>query len=319
MASEADNKRPWVIRLLRVLVSLRIARQLSDDEYMLLTVVGEWQDRRVNNLGVNISLRQLCLRMCISFSSPRRIINATKSLAERGLMTCTKPELGSQMANLYWINLAALVALNDQHKTELDESAEPSVMATDDQATICHGDRGGSVTATEGYCHGDRPFTPDVFTPDIITPDIPLNPPKGGETETDDEVFSLKGNKPKAARAAKSDHASVTAQSEAIYQAYPLKAGKQNALRAIGKALKVVPFERLLERVTAYSSAVAKWPAPDRQFVPYPASWMNAGSWEDDPATWERHSTGRNTTLAGNAGQVYDQEARAKDPHYGKL
>ena len=44
----------------------------------------------------------------------------------------------------------------------------------------------------------------------------------------------------------------------------------------------------LLDRVTAYAAAVATWPEADRQFIPHPATWFNRGSYDDDPATWQR-------------------------------
>lgn len=78
---------------------------------------------------------------------------------------------------------------------------------------------------------------------------------------------------------------------EMIYQAYPRKVGKAEATRAIAKAIKsgAATPERLLERVQAYAKAVALWPAGDEQFIPYPASWFNAGRYDDDPNTWQRN------------------------------
>jgi hypothetical protein len=77
-------------------------------------------------------------------------------------------------------------------------------------------------------------------------------------------------------------------QVESVYSEYPRKVGKSDALKAITMALKKKPFLELLDRTKAYSIAVEKWPEQDRQFVPHPATWFNRGSYDDDPATWER-------------------------------
>ena len=68
-----------------------------------------------------------------------------------------------------------------------------------------------------------------------------------------------------------------------IYSAYPRKAGRARAIRAIQSAVNhngVDPVH-LLERVKAYSRmVVAK--VEDKRFVPHPASWINGWRWEDD-------------------------------------
>ena len=78
---------------------------------------------------------------------------------------------------------------------------------------------------------------------------------------------------------------------EAIYQAYPLKSARIEAIKSIEKAIKVVEPALLLEKVQAYAQAIAIWPKEERdQFVPMCSTWMNKGRWTDDPATWaSRH------------------------------
>lgn len=74
---------------------------------------------------------------------------------------------------------------------------------------------------------------------------------------------------------------------EKIYLAYPRQVGKQDALKAIRKVLatgKISPDD-LLARVQAY----AKSPAGNRGvYTPYPASWLNAGHYDDDQKEWQR-------------------------------
>jgi hypothetical protein len=75
---------------------------------------------------------------------------------------------------------------------------------------------------------------------------------------------------------------------EKIYQAYPRKTAHLAGIKAIQAALKTVPGDRLMERTQAFATAVSKWSASDREYIPHPATWFNRGSYDDDPATWER-------------------------------
>ena len=83
-------------------------------------------------------------------------------------------------------------------------------------------------------------------------------------------------------------------QIESIYNAYPRKVGKKDALKAIAKAIKQLDDDGrdgqvfLLDRVMAYAKATS---GGDKQFIPHPATWFNRGSYDDDPSEWdkERH------------------------------
>lgn len=76
-----------------------------------------------------------------------------------------------------------------------------------------------------------------------------------------------------------------TALVEEIYQAYPRKEGREDALRAIRKRIKEGKDPQfLLERVKTYAAAIA-W--KERDFIPHPATWFNNGRYDDDPANWK--------------------------------
>ena len=66
------------------------------------------------------------------------------------------------------------------------------------------------------------------------------------------------------------------------WAAYPRKTSKQAARRAYATALKngATPA-RLLEGLTAALPGLSEREA---RFVPYPATWLNGGAWEDEPA-----------------------------------
>lgn len=67
---------------------------------------------------------------------------------------------------------------------------------------------------------------------------------------------------------------------ESFYLVYPRKVGKQAALKAFIKAAKKSGPESIVEGVKRFANDPN---LPDKQFIPYPASWLNAGRWEDEP------------------------------------
>jgi hypothetical protein len=89
-----------------------------------------------------------------------------------------------------------------------------------------------------------------------------------------------------------------------IYNRYPRKVAKAQALNAIGKAIALVAkagatdthpdfagdeqaaAQWLGSRVDLYAQS-AQARQPDKSKVPYPASWFNAGRYDDDTTQWE--------------------------------
>lgn len=79
----------------------------------------------------------------------------------------------------------------------------------------------------------------------------------------------------------------------AVYDAYPRKVGRAKALLAIERAIRGgVDPDHLLERVRAFAESPA---GRAGKFTPHPATWFNAGRWDDDPAEWQ-HAPGDNGT-----------------------
>jgi hypothetical protein len=64
---------------------------------------------------------------------------------------------------------------------------------------------------------------------------------------------------------------------EKFWTLYPKKMAKADALKAWKKATKKKTADELIELVKAYS--VSK--LPDQQYIPYPASWLNKGLYDD--------------------------------------
>lgn len=91
------------------------------------------------------------------------------------------------------------------------------------------------------------------------------------------------------------------AQIEQLYGLYPRKRDKLDAKKAIRKAVGVVmdgdsdhpamplddALDYLVQRVTLYAGCVQGC-----DFIPYPASWFNAGSFWDDEQDWSKQPSG---------------------------
>jgi uncharacterized protein YdaU (DUF1376 family) len=108
------------------------------------------------------------------------------------------------------------------------------------------------------------------------------------------------------------------AQMERLYSLYPRKLDKLDAKKAIRKAVGVViagdadhpamplheALDYLAQRVTLYAQCVQGY---DRDYIPYPASWFNAGSFWDDEREWSNKQKGKtNGNGAHIAGSVMD-------------
>ena len=70
---------------------------------------------------------------------------------------------------------------------------------------------------------------------------------------------------------------------EEIYNAYPKRVGKANAIKSISKALEKVDAKKLLEVVKIYAKSREN---QDMQYTKHPATWFNQQCWEDDQSTW---------------------------------
>ncbi len=80
--------------------------------------------------------------------------------------------------------------------------------------------------------------------------------------------------------------------SEAIYQAYPRKIAKPEALRAIAKATRKIPADELLRLTKEYATVVAR-SGVEHRYIPHPTTWFNQERWNDGPQEWAAPADGR--------------------------
>ena len=65
-----------------------------------------------------------------------------------------------------------------------------------------------------------------------------------------------------------------------FWKTYPRKSARDEAMRAFRKALKRASFDSILAGTIRLVNDPNK---PEKQFIPYPATWLNRGGWEDEP------------------------------------
>jgi hypothetical protein len=68
-----------------------------------------------------------------------------------------------------------------------------------------------------------------------------------------------------------------------FWENYPRRIAKKDALKALDRIRKdgKLPFEVLLSATKQFARSMV---GRDMKFVPYPATWLNRGSWDDDPS-----------------------------------
>lgn len=95
---------------------------------------------------------------------------------------------------------------------------------------------------------------------------------------------------------------------DAFWLAYPRKVSKDAARRAWGKATRRTPAAVILAAVASYPFDLSR-----PQFIPHPATWLNGGRWDDDPAAVAPGNGTRNVTGNGYGPAGY-QPYRNPDP-----
>ncbi|HET7216355.1 MAG TPA: hypothetical protein VFL79_22395, partial [Terriglobia bacterium] len=103
----------------------------------------------------------------------------------------------------------------------------------------------------------------------------------------------------------------LTKLAEEIYHEYPRKVARQDALKAIKRALCTIATDSsrdphfagdhekaaswLKRRVLLYANS-PQGCRPDKTFIPHPATWFNGGRYDDDEQNWQYLSGGGDTS-----------------------
>jgi hypothetical protein len=94
-----------------------------------------------------------------------------------------------------------------------------------------------------------------------------------------------------------------------FYDLYPKKQGKQSAIKAFEKALKQTTHENILAGLRNYKAQIAS-KNTEMQYIKQPATWLNAGCWEDDygSTTTTTSSTNAYDALLARIKSVMDHD-----------
>lgn len=99
-----------------------------------------------------------------------------------------------------------------------------------------------------------------------------------------------------------------------IYEAYPKKAERPEALKEIATALKIIAAPELLAAVKEYATAVNAWPDDEKHFAPSCGRWMKRQRWLDDRSTWLKKQSGKPAPkLNGFTADYYEKGRMVKD------
>lgn len=69
---------------------------------------------------------------------------------------------------------------------------------------------------------------------------------------------------------------------DVFWKAYPRKQGKQAALKAWRKLEPGPDLQASILDALEAHKASSQWQKDDGQYIPYPATWLNGGRWEDE-------------------------------------
>ncbi len=140
-----------------------------------------------------------------------------------------------------------------------------------------------------------RPPPPRVATP-TPSPDTSKGTPLSLSIEeketspTGSELFDVEQTKKISKKHPRSDQLAEDPQVQAIYKAYPRHKQPVPARRAIAKAIKKIGYEKLIAATLKYAD-YCKRAAIKEEFIPYPATWYNAESWDDKDLTHDAQRT----------------------------
>jgi hypothetical protein len=122
---------------------------------------------------------------------------------------------------------------------------------------------------------------------------VALPYPKGSLTPDEDEVLSILINKDKSIKKGEYEGETETGGEggvlddvsfKAFWMDYPRKQGKGSAEKAWKKIKSPVSTLELIMAALSWQKVSDQWTKDNGQYIPLPASYLNARKWEDEPA-----------------------------------
>lgn len=238
---------------------------------------------------------------------------ARRAAIESGWLHYDSPPTGSRKPGTYWTLIPARYEGLDDSPIGEEASPLPSPTNGDalDEASPTNGDGGGDGRGYgRGYGRGDgggeRPSLPLNPSPSPKPPatkqlSFALIQREGEKCEKEKkEKKRTKRKERKEKPKPKPKRSKVSALYSdhflAWWEHYPRKVAKKKAATAYQHAVKAIKQEHTCSADEAYQrllTAVQAFQASDngegdRQFVPYPTTFLNQGRYDDDPSVWKR-------------------------------
>lgn len=205
--------------------------------------------------------------------SRRSVVRATLELEEAGILLVHRrvDDIRGNTSNLYEINYPLLAKL----------AAECQPVT----GGVCQGDTTPVPQSHKGVCHG---VTQSAHSDPPIDPPIKNPPtPQGGGRAS---------GKPKGEPAGFADW----------YAAYPRHEARADAAKAYRQVTAAGADPGvLLDAASAFAASPA---GQAGKFCPLPASWLRAGRWDDDRASWQRNGQAVNLNGAAPPGSLRAQQ-----------
>lgn len=121
-------------------------------------------------------------------------------------------------------------------------------------------------------------------------------------------------------RETRNDAAWIPGKFSEFWAQYPRKVAKSDAVKAFSKIIKAQPdadkFMAVAMASLAYWKTQDQWTKDNGKFIPYPASWLNAGHWNDCAEDMDQNP-GQATFLQGSEESDEDLFKRMRGETYG--
>lgn len=251
---------------IRLMASIWATRALDLDGVETAVLVRLADFAADDGSSVYPSMKRLVEDIKFSESTVRRAI---KSLIEKKLIMKIRPHSAQKhLSTVYKMNANAFYeGRNPSEPRGAGVRATGGGQVSERQEGRCQSDRRAGVRATSNSSLITTINNHHTFAP---VADAPCD---SFSNEVVEEKKKQPSPKPSKADSKKSENEFAE-----WYSVYPRKESRKKAIQAFVKALKVIPFENLMIFTKSYAKSVE---GKDKQFIPYPASWLNAERWND--------------------------------------
>jgi hypothetical protein len=265
-------------KYVRILQKSCAAMDIGQAACLLCTYIAHTEDAARYSGPVRYWNEQLMNVM--GFTSPKQLVSARNKAIEYGWLHYERDK--NRTVGKYWVLIPEDLSGHDDGMIEDDEETIDRSNYTSNQ--VENGTNCGMNSKRKAEREGDELRNEKVTESGKHSNPYPYpNPNPSPKESALDSGEVPKPPKPKSR---------LDEQAEAIYQAYPRKAGRGTAIQRIKQAFALAAAEELLEAVQAYARATETWPPEDKQFIPHPATWFHQQRWMDDRSTWAAKQRG---------------------------